>query len=322
MANMNRNSASRWWAVAVLAAASCKMPAPDPNDPSTAPPPEMRVELRIAAGLPLVEGRLPGDVRAWFLIDTGAGNFTLFDQQLSSGLGLKHELVRDPLMPSIHFKAQVPFLEVDGMGRRDFTAYVADGLSDRPEFAGLGVPVSGVLGTGWFRGKCLWFDWKKGEFTAERARRRLSRHITLPLRFGVAGGLHCTVRLNGIACEALLDTGSAETLVPRELADRLELRYDAEKLAPHRPTAVGEGAVRDGSLERLALGTAELTALPVLIVERRIPNADLVIGTDVLSRFGVILDLADPAYLVLDPEEGAAPPEAHAPLPAGPGGAP
>ncbi len=322
-----RVNASRWRErsgrvaaiVLLLAAVSCRLLEPPP--PSE-PLPEQRVELRIAAGLPLVEGRLPGDVRAWFLIDTGAGDFTLFDQQLSSALGLKHELIRDPLMPSIHFSTRVPFLEVDGMGRRDFTAYVAEGLSERPELSGLGVVVHGVLGTGWFRGKCLWFDWNKREFTAERARVRLARHIALPLRFGVGGDLHLTVRLNGIACEALLDTGSAETLVTRELADRLAIRYDAAKLALHRPTAVGDGAVRDGVLDRFALGTAELNDLPVMVVERRIPNADLVVGTDVLSHYGVILDLGDPAYLVLDPLEGAAEPQARAPLPSAPGGAP
>jgi hypothetical protein len=45
------------------------------------------------------------------------------------------------------------------------------------------------------------------------------------------------------------------------------------------------------------------------------PHANLLIGTDVLSRYGVILDLSDAPYLVLDPVEGAARPEG-APQPA------
>jgi len=74
----------------------------------------------------------------------------------------------------------------------------------------------------------------------------------------------------------------------------------------HRETSIGPAAVRDGTLERLSLASEEITKLPILVVERRLPNADLVLGTDVLSRYGVILDLAEHPYLVLDPEEGGA----------------
>ena len=306
------------WALALLAAGCIQ------QDPQSAPPPtapESRIELRLIGGLPLVEGRLPGDVTAWFLIDTGAGDFTLLDQNLSSSLGLKHEIVRDPLMPSIHYSAKVPFLEVDSMGRRDFTAYVAEGLSERAELADLGVTVRGVLGTGWFRDHCLWFDWGRGEFTAEHARLPLARHIALPLRFGISGELHVTVVVNGVACDALVDTGSPETLLSRETAERLKVRFDAAKLGLHRETAVGVGAVRDGVAERVEFGTAELRDVLLLVVERRIPGADLVLGTDLLSHWGVILDLAPKPYLVLDPFHGKAGPERRAPIPA-PEGAP
>lgn len=286
-----------------------------PSPPPPAGPPEL-CEMRIAAGLPLLEASLPGDVKAWCLLDTGAGNFTLLDQRLSSALGLKHELVRDPLMPSISYAAKVPFLEVDSIGRRDFTAYIAEGLSDRAEFAGLGVPVQGVLGAGWFRGHCLWLDWGNGKFTAEWPRERLARHVALPLRLGVSGELHVTVRVNGVVCDALIDTGSAETLLGKETADRLRVAYDANKLGLHRETAIGVGAVRDGIFGRLELATEELRDVSVLVVERRLPNADLVLGTEVLSHWGVILELGERPYLILDPANGRAAGDQRAPEPA------
>jgi predicted aspartyl protease len=263
----------------------------------------------------VAEARLPGDVRAWFLIDTGAGKFTLFDASLSSALALRHELVRDPLMPSISYSASAPFLEIDSMGRRNLTVHVAEGLADRAELADLDVPVQGVLGTHFFRGHCLWIDWGKREFTAMWPRVRHARHVALPLRYGVGGELHATIRINGIACDALIDTGSAETLLSTESAERLSIRFDSGKLGLHLETAIGVGAVRDGVLQRLALGTEELTECPVLVVERRIPNADLILGTDVLSHWGTILDFGERPYLVLDPLAGKADPSARERLP-------
>jgi hypothetical protein len=294
-----------------IAAASCT---PDPlkPDPDQAQP-EVLTALRIDHGLPLVEGKLPGEARAWFLIDTGAGDYTLLDEKLTTSLRLKHDLVRDPLLPSINFSTKLAFLEVDGMGRKDLTAYVTDALSDRSELSVLGVPVQGVLGTGYFRGHCLWLDWGKGEFTAMHARKRSARQIPIPLRFGVGGDLHASIRVNGADAEALIDTGSGQTLVSQELADRAHVDYDRAKVAVHRETSIGAAAVRDGTLARLSLSSEEIAGLPVLVIERRLPNADLVLGTDVLSRYGVILDLADHPYLVLDPLQGRAtePPPAN-----------
>jgi len=80
-------------------------------------------------------------------------------------------------------------------------------------------------------------------------------------------------------------------------------------VALHRETSIGTAATRNGTLDRLSLGSEELLKVAVQVVERRLANADLVLGTDVLSRYGVILDLSDPAYLVLDPAEGGATPE-------------
>jgi predicted aspartyl protease len=273
-----------------------------------APEPEVRVEMRVAHGLPLVEGRLPGDARAWFLIDTGAGDFTLLDEELSRALKLKHDLVRDPLLPSVNFSAKLPFLEVDGMGRRDLEVYVTDAIANRGELSDLGVRVQGVLGTGYFRGRCLWLDWGKGEFTASRERGRTARQVPVPLRFGVGGDLRATVRVNGMQAEALIDTGSGQTLVTRELAEAAHVTFDLAKVALHQETSIGPAAVREGVVDRITLASVEAAKIPVLVIERRLPNADLVIGTDVLSRYGVTLDLGEPAYLVLDPAEGAATP--------------
>lgn len=284
--------------------------------------PEVRIPLRVENGLPLVEGRVPGrpgEDRVWFLIDSGAGDFTLLDEKLSTQLRLKHDLVRDPLLPSIDFSARLPFLEVDGMGRRDLTVYVTDLPPARPELRDLSVPVQGVLGAGYFLGQCLWFDWGKGEFTATRARRMLKRHVPIPLRFGLGGELHATIRVHGIEAEALVDTGSSRTLVAQEFADKVGLAYERAGVALHRETSIGPVATRDGVIERLSLGTGELSNVSVLIVERRLPRADLVLGTDVLSRYGVILDLAERPYLVLDPVEGEAGPEPTPPAPASQG---
>ena len=55
----------------------------------------------------------------------------------------------------------------------------------------------------------------------------------------------------------------------------------------------------------LVLGDGErLEGLTVRVAAGAIPQAHLLLGTDVLSRFGVILDLAPRPFLVLIPEEG------------------
>ncbi len=290
--------------LAAGAAAGCMPELLRPEAPASAP--EVRVALRVSQGLPLVEGRLPGDRRAWFLIDTGAGDYTLLDEGLTTALRLKHDLVRDPLLPSIQFCAQLPFLEVDGMGRRDLTVHVVEALADRAELSELGVRVEGVLGTGYFRGECLWLDWGRGEFTAKRPRVGLARHVPIPLRIGLGGDLRATLRVNGRDAETLVDTGSGRTLVAKEFADEALLAYDQDKVALHQETSIGAAAVREGTIGRLSLGSEEVADVAVLVVERRLPNAVLVLGTDVLSRYGVILDLGPRPYLVLDPLEGKA----------------
>jgi predicted aspartyl protease len=291
---------------AAVASTSCSA-----FDALLAPPPESETRevatpLRFESGLPLVEARLPGDQRAWFLVDTGAGDFTLFDSKLSKQLGLRHDVVHDPGMPSVHLSAALPFLEVDGMGRRDVTVLVADGLADRADLASLGVPVQGVLGAGFFRGQCLGFDWAKGTFTATRPRVRLARHVVLPLRRSIDGELRATVKVNGVDAQALLDTAAPRTLVTQEFADRAHVVYDHDPAAKPRDTSIGTVVAHEGTCDPLCLATEERARTKLLVVERTIANADLVLGTDVLSCYGVTLDLADHAYLVLDPKEGAA----------------
>ncbi len=302
-------------AVGLLAGASCVLDGSAEHVGQSTSAAETRVELQLLGGLPLVEGRLPNDQRAWFLIDTGAGEYTMLDPRLTKELGLAHELIDDPRMQFTHFAAKLPFLEVATLGRRNLTVYVVEGLSDRPALADLGVVVRGVLGTGFFRGQCLGIDWARHEFTADRPRIARARQIPIPLRIAPGGELHATVRINGITCEALIDTGSAETLVGKELADRLNVTYDRSALPLHRDTSVGVGALRAGTIDRLSLATEEIEKFPVLVIERRIPNADLLIGTDVLSRYGITLDLGQWPYLILDPRDGKAEPESHAPIP-------
>ena len=294
-------------AAAVFAAAGCSSSLFEPAPPVAYP--EVRVAMRFGGGLPLVEATLPGDAHAWFLIDTGVGNFTLLSEERSRALKLKHDVVHDPLLPSMQFQAELERLEIDGLGRRKVRVYVTDALTGRDELSDLGVPVEGVVGTGFFRDHCLFFDWRKGEFTATFARNRQPRQIPIPLRIGIAGDLHATVRLNGKTAEALIDTGSAETLVAQEFADSIGLRYDHGKVAVTMETSIGTAATRDGEIDLLTLGSEQLAKVPATIVERRLPNADLVLGTELLSRYGVILDLGTPPYLVLDPVEGGLVPD-------------
>jgi len=84
-------------------------------------------------------------------------------------------------------------------------------------------------------------------------------------------------------------------------------------------TSLGQVPAHDGKIDVLGLGAIEVRDLAVGVVERRMPHANFLLGTDVLSRFGVLLDLADEPYLIFDPVEGkanvAAPPEAPAKKP-------
>jgi hypothetical protein len=186
-------------------------------------------------------------------------------------------------------------------------------ISERAAFADLDVKVQGVLGTGFFKGQCLHLDWAKGEFTPNELRGRRARQVAIPLRYGTSGELYCTVKVDGVACEALLDTASPQSLLTREFADQVKLVVDKRGPVVHVETSLGPAALSDGTIRCLTLGTEELKDFPVGVVERRMPHANLLIGTDVLSRYGVILDLTDAPYLVLDPASGAEKPESAPP---------
>jgi clan AA aspartic protease (TIGR02281 family) len=278
------------------------------------PPPPVRSALHYVNGIALVAVHAPNDHTAWFALDTGAGNFTFIDPKYGKTLGLKFDIVRDPAIPFINLSAPIEFLEVDGFGRRDVTVFVNE-ISERAAFADLDVKVQGVLGTGFFKGQCLHLDWAKGEFTPNELRQRRARHVAVPLRYGTSGELYCTVKIDGSACEALVDTASPQTLLTKEFADQFGIKVDKRGPVVHIETSLGPAAVADGVVDVLTLGTEEVKDLPVGVVDRRMPHANLLIGTDVLSRFGVILDLADAPYLVLDPLEGAARPEGTVPPP-------
>ncbi len=219
----SRRFAARAGALVVLTLPACaqwRRPAP--------PPPPVPSALRFSHGVPLVAVHGPDDRSAWFVVDTGAGQFSFMDPSFSRALGLKCDVVHDPAIPLVFLSAQVPFLELEGFGRRDLTVYVTE-MSDRAEFAGLDVKVQGALGTGYFRGQCLHFDWGKGEFTPNELRQPLARHVALPLRFGPSGELFCTVRIDGVQCQALVDTASTLSLVTREFADAARISFDAKK---------------------------------------------------------------------------------------------
>lgn len=267
-----------------------------------APPPPVRNALKFTRGIALVSVHAPVDQTAWFAIDTGAGRFCFIDPSFGKTLGLKYDIVRDPAIPFINLSAPLKYLEVDGFGRRDLTVYVNE-ISDRAAFADLDVKVAGVLGTGFFRGQCLRFDWAKSEFTPNEPRKLLARHVPIPLRYGTSGEIYCSVKVEGLACEALIDTASPQSLLTKEFADQAKVDVDRRGPVVHVDTALGAAALSDGVIRCLTLGTEEVTELPVGVVDRRMPHANLLIGTDVLSRYGVLLDLSDSPYLVLDPGE-------------------
>jgi hypothetical protein len=288
-----------------LALAACAEMLAKRSEP---PPTPVRSALHYVNGIALVAVHAPNDHTAWFALDTGAGNFTFIDPKFGKTLGLKFDIVRDPAIPFINLSAPVRFLEVDGFGRKELTVFVTE-VSERAAFSDLDVKVQGVLGTGFFRGQCLHLDWAKGEFTPNELRERRARHVAIPLRYGTSGELYCTVKVDGAACEALIDTASQQSLITKEFADQVKLSVDKRGPVVHVETSLGPAALCDGTIRCLTLGTEEVKEFPVGVVERRMPHANLLIGTDVLSRYGVILDLSDAPYLVLDPGEGAARPD-------------
>jgi hypothetical protein len=271
------------------------------------PPAPVRSALHFVNGIALVAVHAPNDHTAWFALDTGAGNFSFIDPGYGKVLGLKFDIVRDPAIPFINLSAPVKFLELDGFGRKDVTVFVSE-VSERAAFSDLDVKVQGVLGTGFFRGQCLHLDWAKGEFTPNEVRQRRARQVPVPLRYGTSGELYCSVKVDGASCEALLDTASPQTLITKEFADQVKLTVDQRGPVVHVDTSIGPAALADGTIRCLTLGTEEVKDLPVGVVDRRMPHANLLIGTDVLSRYGVLLDLTDAPYLVLDPAEGGAKP--------------
>jgi hypothetical protein len=310
----SRRFTARAGALAVLALPACGSWLHRQAPP---PPPAVPSALRFAHGLPLVAVHGPGEKSAWFVVDTGAGAFTFVDPEFSKSLGLKCDVVRDPAIPSVYLSATVPFLELAGFGRRDLTVYVTE-VSERATFEGLDVKVQGALGTGFFRGQCLRFDWGKGQFTPNELRSPLARHVALPLRYGQGGELYVTLRVDGVQCQALIDTASPRSLVTREFADDAKLAFDRKAAVVQVETSLGFVPVREGKVGCLGLGALEVRDLAVIVVERRMPHANFLLGTDVLSRFGVLLDLADEPYLVLDPVEGRAAGETPATPPAEP----
>jgi hypothetical protein len=133
------------------------------------------------------------------------------------------------------------------------------------------------------------------------ARLRLRQVDPLPL---------LDVVVQGRPVLALLDTGAADVIVDRALAAQLGLPdYGHEGGA----FTGGGGRLGQSRLAALRLGDVLVRGLPasLLDVRRLLPPLDgqpleLIVGTDLLCRFGCVIDYAA-AALVLGPPDAAAP---------------
>lgn len=114
---------------------------------------------------------------------------------------------------------------------------------------------------------------------------------TLPLSGGNGRPLSLEVAIEGAPVEFLLDTGATLTVITAELADRLSLPLDRDRII-RASTANGIAEMRVALIDEITLGEVSLTDVSVAVCEDCMHGlGEGLFGLDLQEAFEVDLDL-------------------------------
>ncbi len=150
-------------------------------------------------------------------------------------------------------------------------------------------PIAGLLGAPLLAGLELDLDIPRGRMALyavsdcpDGPRPFAPPYVLLPLRLGPEGQPIVTVSVNGVALEAVLDTGSRATLLTEQAAARVGLGA-----AQRTGTASGvDGSavpVRQHAVRELRVGWEAWSGAVVSVARIDIPGADMLLGMDYLA---------------------------------------
>ena len=275
-----------------------------PAVPGCALVPLGRVTVEVVADVPVVNAFIVGQpVR--MLLDTGA-TFTVVTPQAVSRLGL-----RPGGRPIV----------MEGAGGRTLAMPVTlpefvmgqARLRNVPAIAGraLDVASDGVLGVTLLYAFEIDLDVPNRVMTLYRARRCgpitppwTGSYTELPAQHAPQGQLMVPIRINGIALQAVFDTGNSLTLITRPAAERVglgALLVSAAPAARARTFVPGGAPVRLVPFERLEVGGSTTLSPVLLVADLPAAAGDALLGGDFVTTHRVWLALEAGQVFVAGP---------------------
>lgn len=259
-----------------------------------APAGACRVEQRAEAPAKLVEGfaLMPaslGNRAVTMVLDTGAQEH-LVTPGATAALGLAPDPARRSQLfgtggQVIVGNVVLPQLGVGGLIRPPRSVPVAP----LPGLPATDPPIAGLLGAPLWAGYDLELDLPHGRMAVHAVRdcpdgpRPFAPpYVMLPMRLGPEGQPVVTVSVNGVALEAVLDTGSRATLVTERAAARVGLGA-ALLVGTTRGVDGSAVPVRQYATRELRVGWEALPGVVVSVARIDISGADMLLGTDYLG---------------------------------------
>ncbi len=267
------------------------------------------------AGLVVFKAHINGQFEVRLLLDTGDPTGLTLREEVARRIGLPRgpEVRRRAIGPvgserfTLH-RSRVETLEFGGIEIRDQAIWVVPGA---PRFAeALGTEVDGYLGVEALRGLVVTLDYPARRVKFERPGGPAEDGLSYPLRI-VENRLLVEATLGGGPPRTMiLDTACAVTLV--STADRRLTRPAPARNARITDGAGGIAALPARALPSLGLVGRVFVDLPVALYDFSAPPPGLfpdhtppisgIVGSDVLSRQVVVLDLASRRLMLGPPQ--------------------
>jgi predicted aspartyl protease len=243
---------------------------------------------------------------ATFLLDTGAERSCL-DARLAAQLRLRLASVESTRQP--HAAGVVGSIRIDDLAIESFHLLDMDMLSSdlSPIALGIGVPIDGILGSDVLRRFTVKLDFSSG--SAQFRSSITASAAKTVIRLQSANNLYfVSLKVQGTNIRLLLDTGTNASSISSRAWANITTRWQPQSMVDGIRSTGNSESVKFVLIPTIEMGGATSRNVPLRIQpqtrEGLFADAgfDGLLGSDVLRRFIVTLDLAnDRMYLASNP---------------------